>query len=252
MNVQDDLYLGSGFTLGQTSSKNPTLNQGAGPMGRVAFRNIVPLTKQINNIAIAQHTVAATALTLTTGTGITAGTAPDGTAVKILDCARCLSFTSDADMHLVTLTIVGYDEYWQPMTATRVLPASATVNNTLKAFYAVASITANATDGVNSVSVGTADIFGLPFAVPDAGYLTRVGWNNTLAQDAGTFVAAVQTLPSTAALGDVRGTYAPSSAADGSKRLVIGMHLQASQCGSAAQQYTSTGPVVGAVGVQQV
>jgi hypothetical protein len=221
-------------------------------MGRIAFRNIVPLTKQTANIAALQHTTAATALTLTTGTGITAGMAPDGTAVKILDCARCLSFTTDANMSAVTLTILGYDEYWQPMSQTKVLPASATTVNSLKAFYAVASITANATDGVNNVSVGTADIFGLQFAVPDAGYIVSAKWNNTLAQDAGTFVAAVQTIPSTAALGDVRGTYAPSSAADGSKRLVIGMHLQASQCGANAQPYTTTGPVVGAVGVAQV
>lgn len=252
MNVGDDLYLGSGFSLGQTSDANPTRQQGVGPLGRVAFRNILPLTKQTANIAALQHTTAATALTLAAGTGITKTTAPDGSTVYALDVARCLSFTTSADMHLVTLAVVGYDEYWQPMTQNKVLPSSATTANSLKAFRYIKSITANATDGTNNVSVGTADIFGLQFAVPDAGYIVSNRWAETLAQDAGTFVAADQTIPATALTGDVRGTYAPSSASDGTKRLVIGMHLAASQCGSSAQQFTSTGPVTGAVGVQQV
>ena len=42
-------------------------------------------------------------------------------------------------------------------------------------------------------------------------------WNNTLAQDAGTFVAADATSPATSATGDPRGTYLPSSASDGTR-----------------------------------
>lgn len=256
MDVGDDLYLGSGFTLYGAGAQNPTLQQGSGPLGRVVFRDIVPLTKQAASLAALQHTTNGTALTLVTGTGITAGTAPDGSAVKILDCPRCLSFTTSADMSAVTLAIVGYDEFWAPMTQNKVLPASATTANSLKAFKYIKSITPNATDGVNNVSVGVADIFGLPFAASDAGYVFSAKWNNTLAQDAGTFVAAVQTIPATALTGDVRGTYAPSSASDGVKRLVIGQHLIGSQCGAKAQKYSyvdgASVTQTGAIGVQQV
>ncbi len=254
MNIQDDLYLGSLFTLKATGDANPTLNQGCGPMGRIAYYNVVPLAKGTANIAALQHTVAGAALVLAAGTGITAGVAPDGSGrtVYVLDVPRAISVTTSADMSLVTVTIRGFDVYGNAMTVAKVLPASATTANTLKAFKSVLSVTADVTDGTNNVSIGTSDVLGLPFAVPDAGYITSVKWKNVLAQDAGTFVAAVQTIPSTSLLGDVRGTYTPSDAPDGAKRLVVAMHLQASQCGSGAQVFTTTGPVVGAIGVAQV
>lgn len=251
----DDLYLGNAQTLGVINggTPNPTIQAGVGPMGRTAYLNIVPLTKAANNVALAQHTVAATALTLTAGTGVTAGVAPDGSgrAVIVLDVPRAVSYTTNADMSAVTMTTVGFDQYGALLTQTTVLPASATVVNTLKAFKSILSMTASATDASNLVSAGTADIFGMPYSVPDAGYVVSNKWANVLADDAGTFVAAVATIPSTAALGDVRGTYAPSSASNGSRRLVMGLHLQASQSGANAQRYTTSGGT-GALGVPQV
>jgi hypothetical protein len=230
---QDGLFLGaenvSMAVIGATG--DPTIQPGAGPMGRIFFYNVVPLIKQAANVAALQHTTAATALTLAAGTGATSTTAADGSGRTViqLDVPRCLSFTTSADMSLVTLTIVGFDKYGQQMTATKVLPASATTVNTTKAFFQVLSITADVTDGVNNVSVGMSDILGLPVAVADAGYIMPK-WDNTLAQNAGTFVAAVGTTPS-AVTGDVRGTYTPSSATDGTKRLVCWIHLTDAQCG---------------------
>lgn len=254
MQINDDLYLGNARNIGVlgTTSANPTLQAGAGPLGRIYFLNIVPLLKATANIAALQHTTASTALVLTAGTGITTGLAPDGSGrtVYILDCNRCLSFTTSADMSAVTLTVLGFDRYGQPMTQNKVLPASATTANSLKAFASVLSITANVTDGTNNVSVGTADIFGLAFSAQTADYIVSNKWAGALAQDAGTFVAAVATIPATALTGDVRGTYAPSSASDGAKRLVIGQHLQASQCGYNSQLNT-TASAVGLVGVPQ-
>lgn len=256
MNVRDDLYLGSGFTLGLTGSANPTQQQGCGPLGRVFVYDIVPLTKQTANIAALQHTTTGTALTLAAGTGVTKTTAPDGTTVYQFDVPRVPSATTSANMSTIAVTFRGYDKYWQPMTQTLTLGASATTVNGLKAFLAIASVTPNGTDGTNNVSIGSSDIFGLPFSAPDAGFILAAKWAETLAQDAGTFVAAVQTIPSTAALGDVRGTYLPSSASDGTKRLVIAQYIQASQCGSNAVQFTyvngASVTVTGAVGVQQV
>lgn len=248
-NIADDLYLGNfgaaGLTVGATGSLNPTLNQGAGPMGRIIYRNIVPLTKAANNIATAQAMTAATALTLTAGTGITAGTAPDGTgrAVMVLDVARCVSLTTTSNLAGLTFTTVGFDEYGVLLTQTTTGPNNTTVN-TLKAFKSVLSVTPSATNGGN-ITVGTADVFGLMFALQSIAYITSVKWDEVLAPDAGTVVAAVATDPSTALLGDVRGTYAPSSASNGTRRLVIAQHLAAGACGPAATR-------VGLLGVAQV
>lgn len=237
MHVADDLYLGNGQTLGSIMATaqgglDPTLQQGAGPLGRIFFHNVIPLTKATNNIATTQHTTAATALVLTAGTGITTGLAPDGSGrtVYVLDTPRCLALTSSADMHLVSLAILGFDLYGQPMTQTKALGSSATTVNTTKAFKSVLSITSSATDGTNNVTIGTADIFGLPIACADAGYIMPK-WAETLAIDAGTFAAADTTSPATATTGDVRGTYAPSSASDGTKRLVAWLHVTGNACG---------------------
>ena len=258
MNVQDDLYLGSGFSLGATSADNPTAQQGCGPMGRYLVYNIVPLTKQTANIAALQHTTAGTALTLAAGTGVTAGLAPDGSGATVyqFDVPRCVGITTSASMAGINFTIVGYDAYGQKMTQTRAGGGSATTVNTTKAFKSILSVTPDGTDGVNNVSIGSADIFGMPFAITDVGYVLSNKWAETLAADAGTFVAADQTIPATAATGDVRGTYAPSSASDGTKRLVMGLHLISTQCGSNAQQFTaknaSNVTITGAIGVPQV
>lgn len=239
-NIADDLYLGNftgqqGLSLLPTSQENPTAQIGVGPMGRIAFLNIVPLTLSTTNVAASQSTTSITSLALTAGTGTTAGTAPDGSgaAVVVLDVPRAVSISSASDYSGVTVTVVGYDQYGKKLTNTITGPGVGATVNTLKAYKSVLSITLSATVA-HSVSAGTADIFGLPYAITDAGYIVSAKWNNALAQDAGTFVAAVTTVPSTAALGDVRGTYKPSTgASDGAKRLVIGMHLTAAQCGSA-------------------
>jgi phosphate-selective porin len=116
---------------------------------------------------------------------------------------------------------------------------------TTKAFKTVISVTnANATAGTNGLEVGFNDKFGLPLRVTDAAYVVNVKWNATLAADAGTFVAADTTSPATASTTDVRGCFTPSSAANGTKRLVMLIALPALACGPNATR-------VGAVGVTQ-
>ena len=111
-----------------------------------------------------------------------------------------------------------------------------------KAFYQISSIaTAGATG--TALTVGTTDILGIPVRVVDAGYVVNVGWNNTLARDAGTFVQAA-TATATTTTGDVRGTYLPSSASDGIKRLVMTVGCNAIMVGPNATR-------VGALGVTQ-
>ena len=78
----------------------------------------------------------------------------------------------------------------------------------------------------------------------DAGYLVRVGYNNTLANDTGgssAFVAADMTVTATTTTGDVRGTYVPSSATNGIKRLVVVIALPAIAVGPNATRAGALG-----------
>lgn len=251
MQVGDDLYLGNfvgpqGLSLLTTAGENPTAQIGVGPAGRIFFMNIVPLTKQAANVAALQHMTQGTGLTLAAGTGATLGTAPDGSGspVIVFDTPRCVSLTSTADLHLINYTVTGYDYRGVKMSQVKAGPNNSTVT-TLKAFKSVLSIVPGTTDGTNNVSAGSADIFGLSLAVPHIEYVVAAKWAGALADDAGTFVVADTTSPATTATGDVRGTYAPSSASDGSKRLVLAFHLDATQVGS-------NPTVAAAVGVTQV
>ena len=71
----------------------------------------------------------------------------------------------------------------------------------------------------------------------------HAGWNSTITDDAGTFVAA-DTATATTTTGDVRGTYVPSSATDGIKRLVMTIALPGIAVGPNATR-------IGALGVTQ-
>ena len=97
---------------------------------------------------------------------------------------------------------------------------------------------------VGEATAGFNDILGLPVRVTNAGYIVSVKWDGVLADDAGTFAAADVTSPATTTTNDVRGTYLPSSAADGSKRLVMCIALPALAVGPNATR-------VGALGVTQ-
>jgi hypothetical protein len=95
-----------------------------------------------------------------------------------------------------------------------------------------------------AITVGTTDILGIPVRVTAAPFLATVKFGTTLAQDAGTFVAADSTNPATTTSGDVRGTYVPASSTDGVKRLVAGVLIPGIGAGPNATR-------LGALGVNQ-
>lgn len=106
-----------------------------------------------------------------------------------------------------TVTIVGTDQYGSIMTETS---ASGTSHAGTKAFKTVTSVTPSAT--ITGSTFGSGDVLGLPFRV-DANGLLAARANNAI--DAGTFVPAVTTSPATATTGDVRGTFDPAVALNG-------------------------------------
>jgi hypothetical protein len=165
-----------------------------------------------------------------------------------LDCARAVQLTTASGTISTgrTLTVSGYDYYGQPMTENILTgTTSSAVANVAgkKAFYQIVSIAISGSLPV-AITVGTTDVLGIPVRVVDAGYIVSVNWANTLARDAGTFVAA-DTATATATTGDVRGTYVPStSASNGIRRLIMTIGCNAIMVGPNATR-------TGALGVTQ-
>jgi hypothetical protein len=240
MQISDDLYLGPAWAGGGSTSSGPSpMDVGVGPMGRVVFFNVVPLTLQAAGLAALQTTAGAGNLTLTAGTGVTTSVDATGTTRYVLDTPRNITLTSGGNISAVTFTVSGYDVYGQAMTEAITGPNANTVGGN-KAFKSITKVAVNGAVGT-STSVGFGDKLGLPFALLDVGYVAHLSWASTLARDTGTATAADTTSPATSSTGDVRGTYAPSSASNGSRRLVMGIHLTGAQCGPSATRASAFG-----------
>jgi hypothetical protein len=232
-----------------TANGNALLNDpsnmdlGVGPLGRVYVFDTVPQALVANNIAATQTPAAAGAVTLTAGTSVKSVVTNNGTVLQ-LDVPRAVSVTTGAGSPTTrNFTVSGYDYYGQAMSEVIASSASAsTAVNGKKAFYQISGITVSG-GTVVAITIGTTDILGLPVRVTDRGYSVDVGWDNTLAADAGTLTVAA-TATATTTTGDVRGTYLPSTATDGMKRLVMGILLPAISVGPNATR-------IGALGVTQ-
>ena len=230
----DDLWLGAATGPQSQGWAGPgTVFLGVGPLGRTYIFDAVPAAKSATAVCAAQAIAAAGAATIN-------GASASG-GVATFDSARAVNVDStDTGDTTQTVTVTGTDYWGQAQTETIALNGTTLVAGK-KAFKTITGVIVSAALTGN-LTVGNEDIFGLPYRVTDAGYLFRVGWAGALAQDAGTFVAA-DTATATATTGDVRGTYAPSSAANGTRRLVIGIALTGAQAGPNATQTAAIGVV---------
>lgn len=224
-------------------SNNPSpMSVGIGPLGRIYVWDVIPQALIANSIATAQTT--SSNITLTAGTSVKSVVNAFGSTVLQLDCPRAVSIVSGTGtLTNRDVTITGFDYYGQPMSE---VIATGTVQSTTvagkKAFFQIASATISGALGA-TIAIGTTDVLGIPVRITDGGYICHVGWAGGFALDTGTFVAAA-TATATTTTGDVRGTFDPSSAADGIKRLVLGIMLPAIAVGPNATR-------VGALGVNQ-
>jgi hypothetical protein len=230
------------FTLsGDGGLNDPSpMDLGVGPLGRVYIWDCVPQTLQTANIAASQTATGAGSVTLTAGTSAKSIVNTYGQTVIQLNTPRALQINTATTARAITIS--GYDYFGQPMTEKITVAVAGTAKSGLKAFYQIASATIDGS--ATAVTIGTTDILGLPLRCIDAGYVVKVGWNGALAQDAGTFVIGDMTNPATNVTGDVRGTYKPSTACDGVKRLVMTIALPAIAVGPNATR-------TGALGVTQ-
>jgi hypothetical protein len=180
-------------------------------------------------------------LTAVTSTSATLTTTAGAAVVTTAGTPTGLTYT--LGVAPVTVTVSGFDFYGQAMS--EAITSSAAVSTAvsgLKAFYLVTSVSVSGATGT-ALTVGTTNVLGIPVRVSNVAYVASVKSNNTLAQDAGTFVAA-DTATATTTTGDVRGTYTPATASNGIVRTVMGILLPGIAVGPNATR-------VGALGVTQ-
>lgn len=247
MHFSDDLFIGNAPTgMGMNAALgNPSpMGLGVGPLGRIYVWDTVPANKVANNISLAASYTGAANAVLAAGTSSTAVVRQDGVSVIQLDVPRTISVTIGAGTIADTaITVSGFDIYGQPMS--EVIQTGTTQSTAVlgkKAFYQVSSVAVAGAVG-GTVAIGTSNTLGIPVRLTDRGYAARIGWDSALADDAGVLVVA-DTATATTTTGDVRGTYAPSTDPNGTKRLVMGILLPAIAVGPDATR-------TGALGVTQ-
>jgi hypothetical protein len=189
----------------------------------------VPLT--LVSVSAGDITVGDTFRNYVTGATVTAlriGPKPTGISAGASSLAdiwspatvtsRAVSITSGTTtLAGITYTVVGFDIYGQPQTEAITGPGAGLTVNGKKTWKWISSVTPSATNAA-TVSIGTADIFGFPVKVDSFPYVT-VYWNNVV-QLTATITAADATTPATTTTGDVRGTFTPGSASNGTIRMV--------------------------------
>jgi hypothetical protein len=239
--ISDNLHLGPAAT--NVGSGFESGGRGFGPVARNYVFDIVPLALNASAYAASQSP-GSSALTLSAGTGVTTFVDAFGVTRYTCDVARGVTITSGGNDSGIAFLITGYDIYNQKMSQLLTGSNGGTAT-TKKAFISVISIVPNGAVA-STVTAGTADLFGFPVCVVDAGYIGSTGWNNTLGNNAGTFVKADSTSPATNLTGDVRGTYVQSGAAsNGSNRLVCDVMLSELNAGAVGQT------TIGVLGVPQ-
>lgn len=202
------------------NSTGPVGIEGGVPILVDGALTVAPVTSFTNSLATAQTVTSGNFFTLTAGTGITSTTV-NGVPAFALDTPRTITFTGASTAATSSIaTVTGWDIYGEKMTQTVITPISTAATATLKAFAYISSISTASTT-TSSVSVGVGSAFGLPYAASDFGYV-RAAWNQIYPTTSTGFVPADLTSPSTAATGDVRGTYTPQTTSpNGAINLVV-------------------------------
>lgn len=167
-----------------------------------------PIAPAAASVAAAQARAAAGDLTIN-GSRAASG-------VATLDVPRSLQMVSTgAGDTTQTVTAYGTDVYGRAIAERKTLNGT-TVVNFAKAFKTITRVAVSAACAGN-VSMGHNDVLGLPVFLPSAGFIVRE-LQDGAAPTAGTTVAGIRTAGgSTLLTGDVRGTYDPNAACDGSR-----------------------------------
>lgn len=183
------------------------------PIRDVAINLGSPTTKTTTSL-IATTAVAGIGAVAMAGTKVVGGVgvlgAPTGRGVQVV--------SSNAGDTTQTITVRGKDMYGQSMSEAIAANGTAPVLGK-KAFLTVTSVTASAALAGN-LSVGDTDVLGLPVWLGNATFVWRETQDGAVAT-AGTIVAGLGQVVPSATSADVRGTYLPNAACDGSKACIL-------------------------------
>lgn len=141
--------------------------------------------------------------------------------VATLDVPRNVTLkVATSDHSARTFTITGTDGEGNALVENITGPNNNTVAGK-KAFKTVTGVSVDGAIATNGVSVGFADVLGLPVHLASAACVLEE-FEDLAAATSGTLVAGLSdATASTATTGDVRGTYDPNSACDGSKAFAL-------------------------------
>lgn len=123
--------------------------------------------------------------------------------------ARGVSITAAASATATSVTVRGYDMYFQPQTEQIGVTAGATTYGK-KTWKVVTGANLNAADAAHQYSIGTSDIFGFALR-SDKWEYTNVFWAGGFMTASQGWVAGDRTTPALATTGDVRGTVQTSA-----------------------------------------
>lgn len=203
-------HFSDGVRAGRNFANNGTASEPGVFMSPINVYNVVPATLSATAVAAAQAVAGAGNLTIN-------GASASG-GVATLDVPRAVSVvSSNAGDTTQTATVFGTDAYGIAMSEAIAFNGTTTVAGQ-KAFKTVTRVAISAAMAGNA-SVGSTDIFGLPYRVDSRNYVITA-WNSAIVTT-GTFAAADTTSPATTTTNDVRGTFLPADAANGSKRLTV-------------------------------
>ena len=127
--------------------------------------------------------------------------------------------SSNAGDTTQVVTVTGVDMYGQTMREAITLNGTTTVQGK-KAFASVTAVSVSATMTGN-LSVGDGTILGLPVYLPNATWILRETQDGATATSGTVVAGAGITVPATSTSADVRGTYNPNSAPDGSRSYAL-------------------------------
>lgn len=146
--------------------------------------------------------------------------------VATMTTPRTLVIDSSTTDTTQTATITGTDVYGEAMTEDIAFNGTTAVAG-VKAFKTVTAI-ATDIDMVGNVDIGTQDGIGFPFVVSDLNNIIQIT-EDGITDASPAITVAVTTDPATATTGDVRGTWALTTASDGTVVYGVLMALSSSE-----------------------
>jgi hypothetical protein len=223
-----DVVLSSGSTNALVISSNTTPATGASV-------TLTPSTAKDTKATtiVAPETGLAVSVTCLGSTAVALTFGSDGGSVNLWNPAgivgRCISITASCGVtDGGTWSVAGRDIYGFKITESVTASTQAnTAVNTKKAFKYISSILACTTVTSTGVGIGLTDTIGLPLYSPNNGYTTQVLIVSSISSATGTVALATasyvpgSTATATSTTGDVRGTYASTTASNGTLRFQL-------------------------------